>query len=134
MDEDFENIEIDEKKYSDLVAKLKAVLSEEVKDVRLTSRLQNYPACIVYDRNDPEYQTYNLMRQLGQNAPEPKPILEINPSHPLYAKAMLSDDSSYIKALALVLYNEARILEGMDVTKPVEFAQALNELLSGSKK
>ena len=134
VDEDFENIELDEKKYSDLVSKLKAALAEEVKDVRLTSRLQSYPACIVYDKSDPEYQTYNLMRQLGQNAPEPKPILEINPSHPIFAKAQLSDESSFIKALALVVYNEARILEGMEVAKPAEFAKALNDLLTEGKK
>lgn len=102
--------------------------------MRLTSRLQSYPACIVYDKSDPEYQTYNLMRQLGQNAPEPKPILEINPSHPIFAKAQLSDESSFIKALALVVYNEARILEGMEVAKPAEFAKALNDLLTDSNK
>lgn len=129
VDEDFETPEIDESKYKELLDAIKKALEDEVKDVKITSRLQESPACLVHDKNDPEFQTYELLKQMGQYAIEPKPILEINPEHSIFTKLLLKNDFSLAKDLAIVLYNEARLLEGMDLKDPGTFASSLNKLI-----
>ncbi|BCD60331.1 MULTISPECIES: molecular chaperone HtpG [unclassified Nitratiruptor] len=129
VDEDFETPEIDESKYKDLLEAIKEALKDEVKDVKITTRLQDSPACLVHDKNDPEFQTYELLKQMGQYATQPKPILEINPEHSIFTKLLLKNDFSMAKDIALVIYNEARLLEGMEIKDPGEFAKSLNSLI-----
>ena len=129
VDEDFEAPQTDDQKYQDLISAIKTALEEEVKDVKITNRLQESPACLVHEKNDPEFQTYQLLKQMGQYAIEPKPILEINPNHSIFTKFMLKNDMSLAKDLAIVVYNEARLLEGMEVKNPGAFAKSLNTLI-----
>ena len=129
-DEDFGTLELDEEKYRDIVQTLKEALQEKVKDVKISSRLTDYPVCLVFDKNDPEYQTYKILQQMGEYAIEPKPILEINPQHEIFAKAMLKNDLQSLKEIAPILYNEARILEGMEIEDPIMLAKKINDLLA----
>ncbi len=131
-DEDFEEVSLDEAKYSDLLRALKEGLKEKVKDVKLSARLTEYPVCLVYDKNDPEYQTAMLLQQMGEYAVKPQPILEINPHHEIFTKLLLKNDMKSVENIALLLYNEARILEGMEVDDPANTAKALNTLISQS--
>ncbi|WP_281950875.1 molecular chaperone HtpG [Nitrosophilus kaiyonis] len=130
VDEDFGEIKIDEEKYKDLVKAIKDSLKDEVKDVKITSRLTENPACLVFDKNDPEFQTYQMMRQVGNfDIPEPKAILEINPNHEIFSKMVLKNDFSLAKDIAIVIFNEARMLEGMDIKNISEFSNSLNKLI-----
>ncbi len=129
-DEDFGTLELDEGTYRDIVHALKDALQEKVKDVKISARLTDYPVCLVFDKNDPEYQTYKILQQMGEYAIEPKPILEINPQHEIFAKAMLKNDPQSLKEIAPILYNEARILEGMEIEDPMMLAKKINELLA----
>ncbi len=129
-DEDFGTLELDEGTYRDIVHALKDALQEKVKDVKISARLTDYPVCLVFDKNDPEYQTYKILQQMGEYAIEPKPILEINPQHEIFAKAMLKNDLQSLKEIAPILYNEARILEGMEIEDPMMLAKKINELLA----
>jgi len=131
VDEDFGDIQVDEEKYKDLINSLKEALKDEVKDVKVTNRLEENPACLVYDKNDPEFQTYLMLRQMGQlDVTEPKAILEINPNHEIFTKMVLKNDYSLAKDVANVIYNEARVLEGMEIKEPANFAKSLNTLIT----
>jgi len=131
VDEDFGDIQVDEEKYKDLINSLKEALKDEVKDVKVTNRLEENPACLVYDKNDPEFQTYLMLRQMGQlDVTEPKAILEINPNHEIFTKMVLKNDYSLAKDVANVIYNEARVLEGMEIKEPANFAKSLNILIT----
>ncbi|WP_200762137.1 molecular chaperone HtpG [Nitrosophilus alvini] len=129
VDEDFEKSEIDESRYKDLLEKIKEILKEDVKEVKITSRLTESPAVLVFDKDDPEFQMYQMMRQMGQfDAKEPKPVLEINPEHEIFGKMVLSNDFSLVSEVATVIYNEARLLEGMKIKNVGDFAKAINTL------
>ena len=130
VDEDFKDIEFDETKYQDIVAALKEALQDKVKDVRVSSRLTDHPVCLVFDKNDPDFQTYKILQQIGEYAVEPKPILEFNPHHELFNKIILQNKIAYIKEIAPILYNEARILEKMEIDNPIELVKKINELLA----
>ena len=133
VDEDFGEIKLDEEKYRDLLDAIKDALKDEVKDVKITSRLSENPACLVYDKNDPEYQTFLMLRQMGNfDANEPKAILEINPDHEIFSKMVLKNDFSLAKDIAVVIFNEARVLEGMDIKNPAQFSSALNKIINSA--
>lgn len=131
VDEDFGDIKVDEEKYKDLINAIKEALKDEVKDVKVTNRLEENPACLVFDKNDPEFQSYMMLKQMGNiDIPEPKAILEINPDHEIFSKMVLKNDFSMAKDVAIVIYNEARILEGMEIKKSASFAKSLNALIA----
>lgn len=133
VDEDFADIKIDEEKYKDLINAIKDALKDKIKDVKVTSRLVENPACLVFDKNDPEFQTYNILRQMGQfDAKEPKAILEINPEHEIFTKMVLKNDFSLANDIANIIYNEARVLEGMEIEEKSEFAKSLNKIIANS--
>ncbi|WP_187648478.1 molecular chaperone HtpG [Nitrosophilus labii] len=131
VDEDFENTKIDDEKYKDLIEAIKKPLKEKVKDIRITSRLVDNPACLVFDKDDPEFQTYIMLKQMGHfDAKEPKAVLEINPEHEVFTKMVLKNDYSLANEVAEVIYNEARVLEGMEIEDAAKFAKSLNTILS----
>lgn len=118
---------IDESKYAELVVKLKECLKDEIKDVKVTSRLKDSPACLVYDKNDPDFATQQMLKQMGQNVPEIKPILEINPNHEIFLK--LKENQIMINDISNLLLNMAKISEGMNITNPNEFAKILSKVI-----
>ena len=88
------------------------------------------PSCIVVDENDPSYQMERMMKAMGQNAPEVKPILEVNGDHPIVAKIKESNDEALIADVSEVLLDQALLIAGVELKAPAEFVKHLNNLLS----
>jgi molecular chaperone HtpG len=111
------------------VDKAKKALGDAVKDVRLSRRLAESPACVVVDSDDPSLQLRELMKQLGGgDMPEVKPILELNGAHPLVKRLAGASDSE-AEDLAKVLLGQALLVEGAPLSDPSDFAARLNRLL-----
>ncbi|MGA2547507.1 MAG: molecular chaperone HtpG [Rectinemataceae bacterium] len=111
------------------IDKAKKALGEAVKDVRLSKRLLESPACVVVDSDDPSLQLRELMKQLGGNEmPEVKPILELNGEHPLVMRLAAADEAES-EDLAKVLLGQALLVEGAKLADPADFATRLTRLL-----
>ena len=120
-----------EKDFKPVVEKIQKALGDKVKEVKLSKTLTaENPSCIVVDENDPSYQMIQMMRAMGQEGPELKPILEVNGDHPILAKIKESDDETLIKNVSEVLLNQALLIAGVEIKEPAEFVKSLNALLS----
>jgi len=114
----------------DLVAKIKTVLTEDkVKEVRLTNRLTTSPACLVVEDHEMSTHLERLLKDVGQNVPNVKPILEINPDHPLVLKFKDEADETRFADWANILFDQALLSEGGQLEDPATFIKRLNELL-----
>jgi len=109
-----EEIERVQKELEPLVTRLKSVLGDEVKDVRVTSRLTTSPSCVVKDSSDPMASMAHIFAQMGQDIPEAPLILEINPEHELIKKMAKLEDNQKFKDLAWILLDSAKIAEGLE--------------------
>jgi molecular chaperone HtpG len=118
-----------EKASEDLVERVKAVLSERVESVRATSRLTDSPACLVVGEQDMGAQMRRIMEAAGQDVPDSKPILEINPEHPLVAKLDAEADEDRFSDLASILFDQANLAEGGQLEDPATYVGRLNKLL-----
>lgn len=118
-----------EKDFADFVARVKGVLSEDVEEVRVTHRLTDSPACLVVGENDMGAQMRRLMESAGQNVPESKPTIELNPEHPLVIKMDQEQDEDRFSDLAKVLFDQANLAEGGSLTDPAAYVNRLNKLL-----
>ena len=114
-----------------LVKKIKDHLGEQVKDVFISSRLTDSPACIVADQNDPTSQMQNIMRAMGQSGdmPDIKPILEINPNHKIIKKMKLMRKGKALENLTQILFDQSLLREGIALNKPSDFVGRLNQIL-----
>jgi len=110
-----------------IVSRLKASLGERVKDVRVTRRLTESPACLVADEHDPSANLARILKAAGQPAPQWQPILEINPSHPMVAR-LAADDENF-DAWASVLFDQALLAEGGRLDDPAAFVKRINRLM-----
>ncbi|MDG0856038.1 molecular chaperone HtpG [Roseateles puraquae] len=111
-----------------LLDKLKESLKDRAKDVRVTTRLVDSPACIVVEEGDVSGHLARLLKQAGQQAPESKPTLEINAEHALVKKL---DGSSHFDDLAQVLFDQAVLAEGGHLEDPAAYVKRVNALLIG---
>jgi len=111
----------------DLVARIKASLGERVKEVRVTHRLTESPACLVSDVHDMSGNLARLLKASGQQGPAMKPILEINPKHPVVLR--LKDDDRKFDDWAAVLLDQALLAEGGQLDDPATFVKRINELM-----
>jgi molecular chaperone HtpG len=102
-------------------------LGERVKDVRVTRRLTESPACLVADEHDVSANLARMLKAAGQRAPEAKPILEINPRHPVVAH-LRSDDRRF-DDWASVLFDQALLAEGGQLDDPATFVKRINQLM-----
>ena len=119
-----------EEEAKSLVEKIKNTLADQVKDVRVTHRLTDSPACLVSDAHDLSGNLARMLKAAGQNAPEAKPILEINPSHKL-VKRLEGETAEVVFAdLALVLFDQALLAEGGTLNDPASFVKRMNSLIS----
>jgi len=116
-----------EKEFVDLLDRMKKVLSEKAKDVRLTFRLTDSPACLVADENELSGNLLRMLKAAGQPAPDSKPILEINTSHPLVKK--VQSTSVDFEEWAHTLFDQALIAEGGQLSDPGSFVKRINHLL-----
>ena len=113
---------------SSVTEKLKEVLQDSVKDVRLTHRLTESPACLVADETDPGANLERIMKAMGQEAPTTKPILEINPDHALIKQ--LDENQTSFNDWAHVLFDQAALSEGAQLKDPANYVKLVNKLLT----
>jgi molecular chaperone HtpG len=111
----------------DLTGKIKASLAERVKEVRVTHRLTDSPACLVADEHDIGGNLARLLKAAGQNAPASQPILEINPRHPVVLR--LKEEQSRFDDWAAVLFDQALLAEGGQLDDPAGFVRRVNQLM-----
>jgi molecular chaperone HtpG len=126
----------DEKKHAEVVAetfkptldKLKAALVDRAKDVRVTTRLVDSPACLVVEEGDMSGHLTRMLKQAGQSAPKSQPILEVNPEHAM-VKKLASDDARF-DDLAHILFDQALLAEGGQLDDPAAYVARVTKLLS----
>ena len=126
-DEEKKEHEEQKEALSSITEKLKGALESSVKDVRLTNRLTESPACLVADETDPGANMERIMKAMGQEAPATKPILEINPEHAIIKK--LDEDNPDFNDWAQVLFDQAALSEGGQLKDPANYVKLVNKLL-----
>ena len=113
-----------------VVKRMKKVLGDTVKDVRATTRLEDSPSCVVADDADPSIQMQHILRSMGQAGQlDAKPILEINPRHPIVKKLEETADDTRFEDTARLLLEQALLLEGADLKDTPGFVKRLNRIL-----
>ncbi len=123
-----EKAKADESKVANTLVKMREILKDEVKDVRVSSRLSESAAVLIYDRNDPDYAMQSMLKQMGQSdLPKVKPILEINAEHEIFAK--LEKDASAIYDASALLLDMAKINEGIAIDDPAKFSKILTKMM-----
>ncbi|TVO69355.1 molecular chaperone HtpG [Denitromonas ohlonensis] len=120
--------------YKELLERVKTSLGERVKEVRVTHRLTDSPACLVADEHDMGMNLARILKAAGQDAPSSKPIMELNPTHP--AVQRLNTETTHFDDWASVLFDQALLAEGGTLDDPATFVKRTNALmlaLSGAK-
>ena len=115
--------------FKPLLAKLKEALKDKAEDVRVTSRLVDSPACLVVKDDGMSLQLARMLKQAGQSAPESKPILEVNPEHPLVKKLDTPDGQIHFHDLAHIVFDQALLAEGGMPEDPAAYVRRVNALL-----
>jgi len=113
--------------HKDLTEKIKASLAERVKEVRVTHRLTDSPACLVADEHDIGGNMARMLKAAGQKAPATRPILEINPNHLVVQR--LKEEEKYFDDWASVLFDQALLAEGGQLDDPAGFVKRVNHLM-----
>ena len=114
-----------------LIEKIKASLGERVKDVRVTDRLTESPACLVVDENELSGNLERMLKSAGQKVNASKPILEINPTHALVKKIQAEETTARFDDLALMLFEQSLLAEGGQLEDPAGFVKRVNALMLG---
>jgi molecular chaperone HtpG len=113
--------------FKDLIERMKSSLGDRVKDVRVTHRLTDSPACLVADEYDMGMNLARMLKAAGQKAPESKPILEVNPTHP--AVLRLKTEEASFDDWSAVLFDQALLAEGGTLDDPASFVRRINQLM-----
>jgi molecular chaperone HtpG len=113
--------------FKELIDKIKTSLGERVKDARVTLRLTDSPACLVADEHDLGTNLSRLLKAAGQHAPLSKPILEINPHHPVVLR--LKYEATHFDDWVSVLFDQALLAEGGTLDDPASFVKRINQLM-----
>ena len=121
------------RKIEPLLKRIKEVLGDQVKEVKASARLSDSPSCIVADENDPTVSMQHVLRALGQEADQFRPVLEINPEHPIVAKLEALPENGaedgLLEDASRLLLEQALLIEGAQIADPVAFAARLNRSL-----
>ncbi|HVO39186.1 MAG TPA: molecular chaperone HtpG [Spirochaetia bacterium] len=113
-----------------LLQKVKKALGDDVKDVRASNRLADSPSCIVVDEHDPTVQMQQILKLMGnRDLPEVKPILELNPTHPIVTRLVAVTDETVIQDTSRLLLDQALLVEGAELKDPAGFVRRLNKAL-----
>ena len=113
--------------FKPLTEKIRTSLGERVKEVRVTHRLTDSPACLVADEHDPSGNLARMLKAAGQKAPASQPILEINPQHPMVLR--LKSEEKRFDDWAAVLFDQALLAEGGQLDDPATFVKRVNQLM-----
>lgn len=113
------------KGFKKTLEEMQKILENKVKEVKISNRLSESPSCLVADENEMGGNMERIMASLGQDVPETKPILEINPTHPLVKKLKTKVDENLVN----VLFDQAVLSEGGQLKDPAEFVKRMNKLI-----
>jgi molecular chaperone HtpG len=128
-DEDKAEQEKVETEAKDLIERIKQALGEKVEDVKVSHRLTSSPACIVLGEHDMALYMQQLLKQAGHEMPSSKPVLEINPTHPLVERLKAEDEGERFADWSGLLLDQAVLAEGGQLEDPAGFVNRLNELM-----
>ena len=131
-DESTEEIKEKEKTLEPLIKHIKEVLKERVKDVLVTNRLTDSPACIIADEQDMGLEMQRILQAAGQQVPASKPIFEINPEHVLIKRLHDIQDDTQFELWVTMLFEQAVLAEGGQLDNPADFVNRVNKLLVSS--
>ncbi len=123
-----------EGEFADMVKRMQTVLDERVQEVRISQRLTDSPSCLVMGEHDMAVHMQQMLKQAGHDVPETKPVLEINPTHPLVSRLQDEADDSRFSSWANILLDQAMLSEGGQLADPAGFVNRLNELLQDMTK
>jgi molecular chaperone HtpG len=126
---DKEKVEKATEEHKHLLERVKTALGEAVKEVRVSSRLTESPACLVVDHYDMSQNLARVLKQLGQDAPVPTPIIEVNLEHPLLARMENEADEDKFGEMAKLVFDQALLAEGGQLEDPAGFVHRLNRLM-----
>lgn len=129
LDSDIEETKQQEESFAAMLTQIKGILENRVKDVQLTHRLTDSPACIVADEHDMGLEMQRILQAAGQKVPTSKPIFEINPEHVLIKRIHGIEDDVKFERWINVLFEQALIAEGGQLDNPADFVKRVNELL-----
>jgi len=127
--DDKEALEKEAEEHKGLLERVKGVLGDQVKEVRVSNRLTDSPACLVADEHDMGANLQRMLKQLGQEAPRSQPIMELNLQHPLVEKMDQEADEDRFADLSRVLFDQATLAEGGQLEDPAAFVHRLNKLM-----
>jgi molecular chaperone HtpG len=127
--EDKEKVEKAAEEHRHLLERLKTSLGDSIKEVRVSSRLTESPACLVVGDYDMSQNLARVLKQLGQDAPMPTPIMEINLDHPLVRRMDDEVDEDKFGELAKLVFDQALLAEGGQLEDPAGFVHRLNRLM-----
>ena len=113
--------------FKETLEKMKTVLGNKVKDVRVTVRLTDSPSCLIADKNDLSSNLQRMLKAAGQKVPNMKPILEINPNHPIVQA--LKYESARFDDWTNLLFDQAVLAEGGTLQDPAAFVKRMNSML-----
>ena len=116
-----------EAKLAPALGRVKEILGERVADVRASARLTDSPACLVVGEGEASAHLERILRAAGQEAPQGKPVLELNPGHPLVQR--LAADDAHLADWANVLFDQALLAEGAPLPDPAAFVRSMNALM-----
>jgi molecular chaperone HtpG len=109
---------------------MKTALGERVKDVVTSVRLADSPSCMVVDESDPTMKMAQMMKAMGNmDLPEVKPILEINPDHPIVERMKTMEEDEVFSDAAFLLLDQALLVEGEQLKDPADFVDRLNRVM-----
>ncbi|SFV87511.1 Chaperone protein HtpG [hydrothermal vent metagenome] len=123
--EEKENKEKVAKDFEKVIKDMQKILDKQVKSIKVSSRLSESPSCLIADENEMGGNMERIMKSLGQDIPDTKPILEINPKHPLVEKLKIKVDEDLVN----VLFDQAILSEGGQLKDPAEFVKRMNKLI-----
>ncbi|MDI1351155.1 MAG: molecular chaperone HtpG [bacterium] len=131
-DESTDEAKEQEKTLEPLLKHIKSVLNERVKDVAITHRLTDSPACIIADEQDMGLEMQRILQSAGQQVPVSKPIFEINPEHALIKRLDDIQDDTQFELWVTMLFEQAVLAEGGQLDNPADFVNKVNKLLVSS--
>ena len=116
--------------FRDTIEKMKTVLGSKVKDVKVTVRLTDSPSCLIADEKDLSGNLQRMLKAAGQKVPNMKPILEINPNHPIVQSLKYED--KHFDDWTNLLFDQAVLVEGGVLNDPAAFVKLMNSMLLDS--
>jgi len=124
----------DDESLNGVIEQIAKVLDGKVKEVRISARLTDSPACLVADEHEMGAHMERIMKEAGQSFGDSKPIFELNPTHPLVLTMKDEQDDDRFADLTHILFDQAILSEGGQLTNPTDYVHRLNGLLQGLLK